>query len=50
VKNILGGLLDGIKKDSAKVAPKNNAVKDAAKSVLGGLLNRKKKPEIKNIL
>lgn len=47
VKNILGGLLDGIKKDSAKVAPKNNAVKDAAKSVLGGLLNRKKKPEIK---
>lgn len=54
VKDVLGGLLGnskndttatGVKKDTATA--KKDAVKDAAKSVLGGLLNKKKKTEVK---
>ena len=55
VKDVLGGLLGNTKKDTTATAvkkdtatAKKDAVKDAAKSVLGGLLNKKKKTEVKN--
>jgi len=52
VKDVLGGILGNKKQDSTatkkdSAATKNEVVKEAAKSVLGGLLNKKKKTEVK---